>query len=397
MAQTLTITELGTRGEGIALLDGARVFVARTLPGETVSARVEDKTGELLKIITPAPDRITPACPHFGPCGGCQVQHWEHEAYQAWKRQLVVKALEHAGVEAEVAPLVDASGTGRRRVTMHGRAEGAGFNALRSHKVHDIDNCPILVPELAPAADITRACFRAIGACDVAITASASGLDVAVRAKNKPDYRALTNIATKYKLARLSHNGETIISPLPPEITMGPTSVRLPVASFLQATSAAEDTIAQYVLAGCKGSKRVADLFSGLGPFALRLAQKHKTYAVDADKAAIAACDIAMKATPGLKLMGTETRDLFKDPLVASELKQFDAVVIDPPRAGAQAQVRELVLSKVPKVVSVSCDPNSFARDAAHLIAGGFKMQTVTPIDQFIWSSHVEMVATFTR
>lgn len=397
MPDTLTITELGNRGEGIALLDGARVFVAHALPGETVSARVDGQNAEIITIINPSLERVTPPCPHAGGCGGCQVQHWEISAYRTWKRQLVVKALTHVGIDVEIAPLIDASGNGRRRVTMHGRAEGAGFNALRSHKVHNIDVCPILVPALAPAADITRACYRAIGDCDVSITASDTGLDVAIRAKAKPNYPALTNIAAKYKLGRLSHNGEPAITHVPPEIKMGKAVVRLPVSSFLQATSAAEDIIAQHVVAACKGAKRVADLFSGLGPFALRLAETAKTYAVDSDKLAIAACDAAMKGTPGLKRMGSEARDLFKDPLVASELKQFDAVVLDPPRAGAQAQVRELILAKVPKIVSVSCDVNSFARDASHLIAGGYKLQSLTPIDQFIWSAHVETVAVFTR
>lgn len=397
MPHTLTINEMGARGEGVAEQDGQRIFVPYTLPGETVSAEIEGTRGTLIEINTPSTQRVTPPCPHFGACGGCQVQHWETNAYQEWKRNLLVTALSRAGIETQINPLITASGEGRRRVTMHGRAKGAGFMSKRSHDVHNLDVCPILVPALAPAADITRTCYRAIGDCDVAVTASLTGLDVSVRAKREPNYKALTNVAAKFKLARLSMNGEDILTSRPPEVQMGPARVKLPAGSFMQATAKAEDIIAEHIVAACHGAKKVADLFCGMGPFALRLAQHAKIFASDSDKRAVAVCDAALRGTPGLKVIGTDTRDLMRDPMLAQELKGFDAVVFDPPRAGAEAQCRELAMSKVKTIVAVSCDPGTLARDARILIDGGYKLQSATPIDQFIWSAHLETVAVFQR
>ncbi len=395
--QLLEIADMGARGEGIALVDDKPVFIAGTLKGESVRALIEGNRGRLEAVVSASPERVEPGCKHFGSCGGCQLQHWDRQGYRQWKRQLLVTALERAGIETDVAPLIDAEGAGRRRATLHGRREGAGFNGLRSHEVHDLDQCPVLVPELAEAADITRACYRALGDCDVSLTATDTGIDVAIRAKARGAYKPLTNIAMRYKLARLALNGEDIIINRPPEVRMGTAMVRLPAGSFLQATAAAEEIIGAEIVTACKGAKRVADLFCGVGPFALRLAANAKTFAVDSDRQAVAACDAALRGTPGLKIMGTETRDLMRDPLVPMELKPFDAVVLDPPRAGAEAQARELAQSKVKLVVMVSCDPVSFARDAAILIAGGYRLEKVTPIDQFIWSAHLETVAVFRR
>lgn len=397
LLNSLTIQSVGHRGEGVAQWNNNAIFIPRTLPGELVEVRTEGERSVLSKIITSSPQRVQPFCVHFQSCGGCQLQHWEKAEYLSWKHDLVVKALRHVGIEVEVNPIIDAAGRGRRRATLHGRKDGTGFFQLRSSEVHDLDQCPILVPALAAAADITRACFAVVGDCDVTLIASDTGLDVAIASKREPKYQPLIKLATRFKLARLSCNGEAITMRNPPEIRIGKASVRLPSGSFLQATSAAEQVLADLVIAGCKGPKRVADLFSGVGPFALRLAEKSKTHIVDNDKAAISACTTAMRATPGLKMVGAETRDLVQDPLVASELKPFNAVVIDPPRAGAAAQVAELVLSKVPRVVSVSCNPTTFSRDAKILIDGGFTLESVTPVDQFIWSAHVEMVGVFVR
>lgn len=393
----LTIKDMGSRGEGVAEVDGQRIFVPFTLPGETVAATIDGNRATAHQIKTPSPERTEPFCPHFGSCGGCQLQHWNRSAYQTWKKDLLVSALSKVGLETDVRQLVDAQGDGRRRVTMHGRKDGAGFMGLRSNIVHNLDTCPILVPALKPAGDITRACYRAIGDCEVSITATLTGLDVSIRAKRKPDYKALTNIAAKFKLARLSMNNEDIIVARPPEIQMGPARIRLPVGSFLQATEAAETIIGERLTAACTDAKRVADLFCGVGPFALRLAQHAKTLAVDSDKRAIAVCDTALRGTPGLKTIGAEARDLMRDPMTSAELKPFDAVVFDPPRAGAEAQAHEMAASKVKTIVAVSCDPHTFARDARILVDGGYKLESATPIDQFNWSAHLETVAVFRR
>lgn len=394
---TLDITDLGSRGEGIAHHEDERIFVPFTLPGETITAEVNGNRGIMHDLRSSAVNRVPAFCPHFGTCGGCQLQHLDKTDYQSWKRQLLITALNRVGLDPEIAPLIDASGEGRRRATLHGRRTGAGFNKLRSHDIAPIDQCPILVPALSKAPKITSTCFDILGDCDVAFTATANGMDVAVRAKKHNNQAALTKIAATYNLARLTLNGETVIINRPPEIKVATATVRLPTLSFLQATAAAETVMAKHIVAAATGAKRVADLFCGVGPFALHLAPHAKTFAVDSDKNAVVACEAALRGTPGLKVIGTEVRDLARDPLTVKELKTYDAVVFDPPRAGAQAQATELATSKVKTIIAVSCDPTSFARDAAILVAGGYKIESVTPIDQFIWSAHLETVAVFKR
>jgi 23S rRNA (uracil1939-C5)-methyltransferase len=324
--------------------------------------------------------------------------------YRAFKLGLVRDALSGRGINLQDVPMIDAHGEGRRRVALHARKTGdsvsAGFMAARSHQLIDIERCPVLVPALLPATEIARRIGAAAGDCDVWVTATDNGLDVAVKAERKQaeiSLPKLTAIAVAHKLARLSLNGEPLVSHEQPVVTMGRAHVPLPPGSFLQATSAGEEALARLVLAGIKKAKHVADLFCGLGPFALRLAEQARVSAFDSDKAAIAALQAAVKATQGLKPVAASTRNLMKEPLVASELKEFDAVVLDPPRAGAEAQARKLAASQVRRVVSVSCDPESFARDAAILVAGGYKLEQVTAIDQFRYSRHVECVGVLKR
>lgn len=395
--ETLAITGLGHRGEGVALHESKPVFVPLTLPGETVRAELAGNRGQLIAVLKPAPERVEPFCPHFGGCGGCQLQHMAREFYADWKRGLVADALARAGIAAEIAPLLLAHGAGRRRATLHAKRDRAGFMAIRSHEIHGIETCPILVPALEKAPEIARAIAGVLGPCDVGFTASAVGLDIAVYAKGAKPMAGLARVAERFDLARLALNGEVILNYRTPFVLMGTAQVPLPVGSFLQATAEAEEALAGLVLAAAQGSKALADLFCGMGPFALRLAARAPVYAADSDKPAIAALDAARRGAKGLKAVTAERRDLFREPLTKFELNRFDCVVIDPPRAGAEAQVRELAGSKVKKVISVSCDPRSFARDAGILIAGGYRMGAVTPVDQFAWSAHVEVVAVFTR
>lgn len=396
----LTITAMGDKGEGLSLLDGNRIFVPYALPGEKVRAIVAGTRASVLDTIEPSADRVDPSCEHFGSCGGCQLQHWDVEAYRTWKRGLVVQQLERAGLETEVRPLVDAHGTGRRRATLHATGVFAGFSAWRSHEIHRLDTCPILVDALKDAPKIAVACAQLIGACDVSFTASDTGLDVSIRtkAKQKSKHRIdFAPLARKFDLARIAVDREVMLQRREPTLKIGLATIALPVASFLQATRSGEETLAKLVEEATGKVKRLADLFSGVGPFALRAAEKAQVFAVDNDKEAVAACDVALQMTPGLKRLGVEVRDLFRDPFVAKELEKFDAVIVDPPRAGAQAQMEELALTKIKKIISVSCDPTSFARDAKILVQGGYKLEWVTPVDQFLWSSHVEMVALFTK
>jgi 23S rRNA (uracil1939-C5)-methyltransferase len=400
----VAIVRLGARGDGLAA-DG--LAVAGALPGETVRVEAE-KPGRarLVEVLTPSPERVDPFCPHFGTCGGCAVQHLAPEPYAAWKRGIVAEALARARLDAPLDALSDAHGRGRRRITLHVRAGEsgpvAGFMAARSHDLVAIEACPAAEARLAPAAGAARALARALGLAkplDAVVAATEGGLDLDLRGHGPASDKrrlALTRLADDLDLARLSLHGETLVERRPPRLAMG-AGVVPPPGGFLQATEAGEATLAGLVVGAVGKARRVADLFSGCGPFSLRLAARAEVHAVEADAAALAAIDRAARATPGLRRITTERRDLFRRPLLKPELDRFDAVVFDPPRAGAEAQARWLAESKVPVVVGVSCDPGTFARDAATLVGGGYRLERVTPVDQFKWTPHVEMVGVFRR
>ncbi len=405
---TLRIAAVGRHGDGIAETADGPVYVPFTLPGETVRVQLDGNRGRALEIVAPAAERVVPFCPHFGRCGGCAVQHWRDDGYKAWKRGLVETALRHRRIDAPVDPLIDAHGDGRRRATLHVRFAGgrvlAGFMEARSHRLLDLDRCPILVPALRDAAAIARALAAPVDgrvkALDVLLTATDVGHDCDVRgaiAVHGASQLALSDAAAVCNLARLTVNRELVVERRPPTIRVGPATVALPPGGFLQATAAGEAALARLVLDGVGAAARVADLFCGTGPFALRLAQSATCCAFDSDERALAALGRAAHETAGLKPVQTARRDLFRDPLPAAELDRFDAVVFDPPRAGAEPQAAALAQSKVPVVVAVSCDPASLARDAAILVAGGYRIERVTPVDQFKYAAHVESVAVLRR
>ena len=412
MTERLLIDRLAARGDGVADTPSGAVFVAYTLPGETVDA--EPVPGHpdrlhLIRVETASPQRIAPVCEHFGVCGGCAMQHWEFARYQAWKRGLLVTALEQAGIEGPVDALVDAHGEGRRRLTLHARINQrgvieVGFAALRAHQIVAIDRCPVLAPALDRAIPAAWAIAEELRAqrkpLDIQITATDVGLDVDVRGSGAINSKLVGNlarVADAKRLARLTRHGEMIAQRSAPSIMIGRARVNLPAGAFLQATVAGEAELAKCVEAIVGKARTVADLFCGVGPFALRLAERARVFAADLDEPAVAALKQAAQMTSGLKPVEAETRDLFRRPLVASELKRFDAVVFDPPRQGAEAQAQELAKSAVPVIAAVSCNPATFARDARHLLDSGYKLTAVTPIDQFRYSPHVEIAARFER
>ncbi|MGA8651908.1 MAG: RNA methyltransferase [Xanthobacteraceae bacterium] len=412
MVERLRIVGIGHRGDGVAQSPGGAIYVPGTLPGETVE--VEEVPGHpdrrrLLHIESGSAERIAPICPHFGVCGGCAVQHWDDTHYRAWKRGLVVEALRQAGLEAPVAELIDAHGEGRRRAVFHARSGSqsvleVGFAAARTHRIVAIDRCPVLAPGLSGAIKAAWSLAEALSPAkkplDIAVTASDAGLDVDVRGSGplKPALiTALARIAAKHDLARLTRHGELIALARPPTLRIGKAIVDLPPTAFLQATAEGEAALARLTLAACLDVAKVADLFAGIGPFALRLAERARVAAIDDDEAALTALKRAAAAAQGLKPVETERRDLFRRPLIAAELKGFDAVVFDPPRQGAEAQARELAASRVPVVVAVSCNPATFARDAATLVEAGYRLGAVTPVDQFRYAAHVEIVARLER
>ena len=406
---TLKIEKLGARGEGVARGAKGPVFVPYALAGETIIAEVDGDRGKLVEIKEASPDRVDPFCPHYTICGGCAVQALAEAPYAEWKRGLVVAALKNAGVIAEVGPLVDAHGAGRRRVTFHSRTSQKGntrlgFMQARAHDIVDLDDCPILSPTLNGAIEAARAAADALGdlrkPLDLVVTATDYGLDVDLRGCGKLEFeytQKLVAVAQKLDLARIANHGFVVIERRPPLLKMGIAGVSPPPGTFLQATAEGEATLARLVLEATKGAKRVADLFSGIGTFALRLTQTADVHAVEMDDSALKALARAAHTSQGLRKITTETRDLFRRPLLIAELNTYDAVVFDPPRAGAEMQAKMLAGSKVPVVVAVSCSPQSFARDAGVLIRGGYTLESVTPVDQFRHSAHVELVAVFRR
>ncbi|MDP4024413.1 RNA methyltransferase [Methylobacterium sp. NEAU 140] len=404
--EAVTIARLGARGDGLAA-DGTPVSFA--LPGERVAIRRAGAQGDLVAVETPSPERVAPFCPHFTRCGGCRTQHLARDAELAWKRGIVAQALAQAGLDAAVDPTRDAHGAGRRRITLHvraveGRAE-AGLMAARSHALVPIDHCPITVPALHRAPAVARALAAPLGhgrkPLDVAVTAVDQGLDVDLRGHGPagPGVRAaLVRLGGELGLARLALHGERLMEAEP--VTVRSSDARLHPApgGFLQATEAGQAVLAELVGAALGPRvRRVADLFAGCGPLTLAMARRAAVHAVEGDAAALAGLDRSVRAAAGLKRITHERRDLFRRPLLPTELDAFDAVVLDPPRAGAEAQVRQLAAARVPLVVGVSCDAGTFGRDAALLAAGGYRLERVTPVDQFRHSGHVEMVGVFHR
>ena len=408
MVERLVINDIGHRGDGVADGPDEPIYVPGALPGETVE--VEAVPGhpdrrQLLAVETPSAARIAPICPHFGICGGCALQHWRGENYRAWKRDLVVAALRQAGIDAPIAALIDAHGEGRRRAVFHARRSTrdgleVGFSAARAHHIVAIDRCPILATSLDGALQaawaIAEALKPAAKPLDIQVTATDSGLDVDVRGSaplTAPLTTALARVAAARDLARLTRHGELIAQQRVPTLRIGKPTVQLPPAAFLQATEEGEAVLAQLVLEHCTGAASIADLFAGVGPFALRLGERSRVLAVDDDEPALAALKRAAVITSGLKPVDVERRDLFRRPLMLEELDGFDAVVFDPPRQGALTQARALAASGVPRIVAVSCNPGTFARDLRLLIDGGYRLGAVTPVDQFRYSPHVEIVA----
>ncbi len=412
VAEQFVIDHVGHRGDGVVLTGRGAIYIPYSLPGERIETESDTAHSDrprLRSVIEASPERIDPFCEYFGSCGGCAIQHWKPEPYRVWKRGLVVAALAQAGIDCDVGNLVDAHGAGRRRVVFHARRNDSGdlvvgFTEPGSHAIVPIGHCPVLAHSLDGALNAARAIAEALAATgkplDIQITAADNGLDVDVRGSGPLDaarLAALSALAERHRLTRLTRHRELVVMRAPPVVTIGKATITLPPGSFTQPTAAGEDALASLVASHAKKTKHIADLFCGIGPFALRLAEKSKVSAFDSDEAAINALAKAAQNTQGLKPLTAAMRDLFRRPMVAQELREFDAVVFDPPRQGAQAQSEQLAKSKVPLVIAVSCNAATFARDARILIDGGYEINDVTPVDQFRHTPHVEIVAAFRR
>ncbi len=408
---------MGAQGDGVCRTQqGQMVFSPFVLPGERVRLRLEGPRGEVEEILSASPQRAEPPCPHFGACGGCALQHWAHEPYLAWKQELVREALARDHLEAEqVLSPFSASPGARRRLALHARrgdkGQGArlGYKARRSWTLVEVAVCPIADPRLQAAFPALRALALPFlehpkSAPTLHVTLTQTGLDVDVTGVERrsgglsADARMrAAQIAGQADLARVTLAGEILYQARQPMVALGPVMAALPPGGFLQAAPEAEAAMARTALAAMTGAARVADLFCGLGTFTFRLAALAPVLAADADGRAIEALKRAAGTAPGLKSIVAETRDLFRRPVLAEELKRIDAVLFDPPRAGAADQARQIALSGAAVAVGVSCDAASFARDARILADGGFRLEQTQLIDQFLWSPHVELVGVFRR
>lgn len=405
MSAILDIKRLGAQGDGIADTEKGPVFVPFTLPGERVNAAVDGKRADPVAILEASPLRVEPACKHFSVCGGCAMQHLDESAYREWKRNLLVDALRSKSIDVEVEPLIVCAPYSRRRAafTVRRTEKGMllGFNAALSHRIVDIEECPVLVPSIVEQLGLLRKLAELIAKTAqpfrMSVAQTASGLDVAIEESGKLEGKARQSaieFVLNSGIARLSIDGEIIIEPKKPVIMVNDIAVQVPPGAFLQAVDSAENAMAELVGLHVKKAKRVADLFSGVGTFALRLAKNSEVHAVENNAPALASLDRGYRFGTGLKKVTVEKRDLFIRPLTFKELDAtYDGIVFDPPRAGAEDQVRQLARSNVPYVAAVSCNPLSLARDLAILIQGGYKIKRVVPIDQFLWSPHLETVA----
>ena len=405
MSGIFTISRLGAQGDGIAETRQGQVFVPFALPGEKVNASLEGKKADLISVIEPSPLRVEPPCRHFGDCGGCALQHLEEAAYRDWKREKLVEALRAKGLEVPIDDLVSCQPHTRRRAAFTARTTEKGvllgFNAALSHRIVDIEECPILLPSIVDSLPMLRDLAALIARTPkpfrLNVTHTASGLDVAAEGSGPLEGKArqaAVDFVVRSNLARLSIDGEIVVEPKKPLVMAGDIAVLPPPGAFLQAVSDAEATMAGLVAGHLAKAKRVADLFAGVGTFALRLALDSEIHAVEGDAAALAALDRAYRFGKGLKKVTVERRDLFVRPLTFKELDAtFDGLVFDPPRAGAEDQAKQIARSQVRLVAAVSCNPVTLARDLRILVDGGYRLARVVPVDQFLWSPHLEAVA----
>lgn len=414
MSVKLKIDRVAGQGDGVAETPAGPVFVPLSLPGETVLGEVRDGRMDGAEIIHASADRIAPVSAQYGDCGGCSLQHWATGPYLDWKRDQVIAALARERIETEVEATVAVPSGTRRRLALHARRldDGrvvVGFKARKSWRLVEVTTCPVADPRLVAAFPILVKIAAAFlehpkSAPTLHVTWTLDGLDVDVtgierRSGGLSADRQMQAIraAGEGNLARLSLAGETLVMARQPRVVFGPATVPLPAGGFLQAVPEAEEAMTSRAVAAVKGSKIVADLFCGTGTFTFPLATVARVIAADASAAGITALKAGIGSARGMKPIEAQARDLFRRPMTPFDLRGCEAIVFDPPRAGAIEQTTQIAGTKASGVVGVSCNPQTFARDARVLIDAGFRLEKVTPVDQFLWSSHVELVGVFRR
>ena len=407
----LSIDHMGGEGDGVAL---GPIFVPFTLPGERVRAVGSGERRDLVDVLEPSPQRIAAVCPHFMTCGGCALQHWDHQPYLSWKVDRLVATLARERIETEILPPFATGPATRRRVTLHARrgtraAARLGYKARKSWDLVDIETCPVADPAIQAALPAMRRLAARLfehpkSAPSLHVTLTDSGLDIditGVEAKSgglSADARMqLAERAAEADFARVTLGGEVAYMSRQPQVRLGPARVNLPPGAFLQTTKSAEDAMIAFVSAAAAGASRIADLYCGVGTFTFALAEIAPTYAADNGPGMVAALSSALSSAQGLKGVTVEDRDLVRRPWLAHDLRHTDVAVFDPPRAGAAAQAAEFASSKVSRVIGVSCNPATFARDARILLDAGFRLDRLLPVDQFLWSPHIELIGVFER
>ena len=402
------VDRLGQLGDGIIDTPNGEIFAPFTLPGEHIEGNVENGRVNSPKIIKPVSDRIKPACKHFKSCGGCSLQHASDTVISDWKIRKTQDALSQVNLHPEFRPIINSKAGSRRRATFAAKRtkKGAlvGFHGRASDVIIEISECPISDPILLSGMPAFSQ-FAILGSSRKAIlrisaTVSENGLDVKIDNGKKlsaTEISKFAQICNQFKILRLMWNDDVIAQSNPPSQKMGLANVIPPSGAFLQATKSGEAALIKTVLEIIGPSKRVVDLFAGCGTFALPISSKATVHALEGDANMIAALDSGWRATGGLHDIKSETRDLFRRPLMPDEFKKIDAIVIDPPRAGAVSQVVEIAKANVGRIAFVSCNPATFARDASILCNNGYNLDWVQVIDQFLWNPHIELVAQFTK
>lgn len=401
----IEITRLGHHGDGIA---AGPIFAAKTLPGEVVEGDVVGDRIASPSVVTPSPNRVKPPCPHFKSCGGCALQHASDSFVAEWKSDVVRTALSHQGVDLPISGVLTSPDRSRRRATFAGRRTKkgvlVGLHGRASGTLVPVPNCILMTPKIMDGMPALEALVQVGGSrrgeMAMTVTDSDAGLDISVVDGKELDMEMRSELAAvvrEHGVIRLSWNGDEVVQETRPYLTFGRARLVPPPGAFLQATRHGEQSLIALMKDAVAGAERVVDLFAGCGTFALPMSEFAEVLAVEGEGAMLDSLSDAWKTASGLKPVTVATRDLFRQPLLPDELNKFDAAIIDPPRAGALAQVGELAMSNIASIGFVSCNPVTFARDAKTLIDSGFEVEWLQVVDQFRWSPHVEIAAKFSR
>ena len=418
MSHKITINEIGGRGDGLTDLNGKTIYIPYSAPGDVIDAKINGSKGRLRHIHQKSDHRIDAICPYFTKCGGCSLQHINATYYREWKEGLIRTALENQGLSnIEIAPMIISPLSSRRRTTFQaiGRGDGQivfGYAEKGSHNLIDIHDCPILMPDIKALIEPTKKLISGLLKKNekktVSMTMGDNGIDLVLKGKGDVDLNLrmdLAEFAKKNDLARISWYNtsskntryELLAERRKPFVTIEGQKVFFPEGSFLQATKEGQDALIHAMLDGIKGANRVADLFSGCGTFSIAAAKSANVHAVENNEEMLTALKVSANQMSGIKQVSTELRDLFLRPLLPHELNQYDVAIIDPPRAGAKHQMAEILHSDIKKLVMISCNPITFARDVQSLTDAGYKMGAVTPVDQFLYSPHLEIISIFEK